>query len=219
MLDSIGIHCTGFHKNPFELHWKCWCSLHCQFQAFPSQKGSAALGVSWRTTATKNLTTGDFSILVLFNWTQTAITGKALMHFTISFVFESKKLNIQLQTKSGLLVGHSSSWQLNQSKKQSKVTMMMIRGNKFNFCAAFLSWGWRRWWWWRWWTKFHCCPMFLCFTLVAQQTICPVSYSAFFLYCHKLAEICMFVNLTKYFDRLCLRIRTQQYIHCMITNQ
>ena len=164
-----------------------------------SQKGSAALGVSWGTAATKKLTTGDFSILVLLNSSQTvAITGIASLLLTICFVLESKKLNIQLQTKSCLFVGYPSSRQLSQSKGQSIVSMRMIRRNRFYCCAVFLWWwGWRQWWWWE---KqilllshvlmFHACRP-------TDNMSCVFIQHIFCTDIRKL-KIRMFVNLTKY---------------------
>ena len=135
MLDFIGIHCAGFHKNPTELHWKTG-GVHCvaSFKLFVTKRYCGASSQLRHCCQT----TGDFSILVLLNSSQTvAITGIASLLLTICFVLESKKFNIQLQTKSCLLVGYPSSRQLSQSKGQSIVSMM-IRRNRFYCCAVFL---------------------------------------------------------------------------------
>ena len=184
-----------------------------------SQKGSAALGVSWGTAATKKLTTGDFSILVLFNSSQTvAITGIASLLLTICFVLESKKLNIQLQTKSCLLVGYPSSRQLSQSKEQSIVSMM-IRRNRFYCCAVFLWWlGWWQWWWWEE-TNSIVVPCSYVSRLSPNRQYVLCLHSAYFLYWHENNRNMHVCKSNKIFNGFCLWIKTKVYIHCMMTNQ
>ena len=139
MLDSIGIHCDGFDKNPIELHWKSG-GVHCAaiFKLFVTKRYCGASS-QLRHCCHQKADDGRFLNSCAFQLKPdcVAITGIASLLLTICFVLESKKLNIQLQTKSCLLVGNPSSRQLSQSKGQSIVSMM-IRRNRFYCCAVFL---------------------------------------------------------------------------------
>ena len=220
MLDFIGIHCAGFHKNPTELHWKTG-GVHCvaSFKLFVTKRYCGASS-QLRHCCHQKADDGRFLNSCAFqlkpdcshNWHCFSASHnmfcawiQEIEHPAPNKILSVGWLPLFPTVESEQRTKHS----VNDDDKTKQILslcrlLMMMRMKTMMMMGE---------------TNSIVVPCSYVSRLSPNRQYVLCLHSAYFLYWHKKTENTHVCKSNKIFNGLCLWIKTQGYIYCMITNQ